>query len=157
MKAMKFACASFWILRKQHETIRRNGDPGRQPGDHGPAVFIASGGDHATYWGQGAPLSVCCRDQRWQILWRGSLGWADKENGLAPTPGTPYGIASLGKSITATPVVVLVEQGKAALDDPVSISVRRKDVRLSGFATANITNEKSDFSLAVYHHLSRKK
>jgi CubicO group peptidase (beta-lactamase class C family) len=55
-----------------------------------------------------------------QILWCESIGWADKEKRLASTPDTAYGIASLGKSITATAVMVLVEQGKVKLDGPIS-------------------------------------
>lgn len=55
-----------------------------------------------------------------QILWSESIGWADKENKLASTPNTPYGIASLGKSITATAVMVLVDQGKVELNQSIS-------------------------------------
>lgn len=55
-----------------------------------------------------------------QILWSESIGWADKENHLAASPDTAYGIASLGKSITATAVMVLVDQGKVKLNHPVT-------------------------------------
>ena len=55
-----------------------------------------------------------------QVIWCESLGWSDKENGIAATPDTPYGLASLGKSITATAVMVLVDQRKVDLNAPVS-------------------------------------
>lgn len=54
------------------------------------------------------------------ILWKESIGWSDKENRIAATPGTPYGLASLGKSVTATAVMVLAKQGKVDLDAPIS-------------------------------------
>ena len=52
-------------------------------------------------------------------LWQESIGWANKESRIAATPYIPYGLASLGKSITATAVMVLVDQGRVDLDAPI--------------------------------------
>jgi CubicO group peptidase (beta-lactamase class C family) len=52
------------------------------------------------------------------VIWAETFGWADREQHVAATPTTAYGLASLGKSITATAVMTLVEQGKASLDQP---------------------------------------
>ena len=51
-----------------------------------------------------------------KIIWAETFGWADRERRVAATPQTAYGLASLGKSITATAVMTLVEQGKVGLD-----------------------------------------
>ncbi len=53
------------------------------------------------------------------VLWQEALGWADKENKVPATTATSYGLASVGKSVTATGVTVLVDQGKVVLDSPV--------------------------------------
>jgi CubicO group peptidase (beta-lactamase class C family) len=58
--------------------------------------------------------------QNGRILWEESIGWSDKENQIAASPDTPYGLASLGKSVTATALMVLVDKGKIDLNAPVS-------------------------------------
>ena len=50
------------------------------------------------------------------IVWAQTLGWSDREGHIAAKPTTAYGLASLGKSITATAVMTLVKQGKASLE-----------------------------------------
>ena len=55
-----------------------------------------------------------------QILWRESIGLADKETNRPATLNTPYGLASLGKSITATAVMVLVERMEINLNAPIA-------------------------------------
>ncbi|MBN2147375.1 MAG: beta-lactamase family protein [Anaerolineales bacterium] len=54
------------------------------------------------------------------VIWEESIGWADKELQRIATPRTPYGIASLGKSLTATALMLLVQQGKVDLNAPIS-------------------------------------
>lgn len=54
------------------------------------------------------------------VLWREAFGWADRERGVEATPETVYGLASLGKSITATAVLALVERGELSLDAPIA-------------------------------------
>jgi len=55
-----------------------------------------------------------------KILWEESFGWADREKMIKATPHTMYSIASISKSITATGLMVLVEQGKIDLQSPVN-------------------------------------
>lgn len=62
-------------------------------------------------------VAVVTRDG---VLWEESIGWSDKEKKAAATPHTPYLLASLGKSMTATALMRLVESNKIALDAPVS-------------------------------------
>jgi CubicO group peptidase (beta-lactamase class C family) len=56
---------------------------------------------------------------RGQTLWRESIGFADKEKNRPATPNTPFGLASLGKSITATGVMVLVDRLDVNLNAPI--------------------------------------
>src|SRR4051794_1637471 len=49
-----------------------------------------------------------------------AVGWADKESGRRMTPDAIFRIASQSKAITSTAILALVEEGKIALDDPVS-------------------------------------
>lgn len=51
-----------------------------------------------------------------RIVWAEAWGWADREAGAPATTETRYGIASLGKSVTATALMSLVEAGKIDLD-----------------------------------------
>ena len=64
-------------------------------------------------------LSVAVVDDR-EVLWTRGFGYADKENGIAATPGTLFDPASVTKVFTATAVMQLVEQGKIELDQSVS-------------------------------------
>jgi len=49
-----------------------------------------------------------------------AVGWADKESGRRMTPDAIFRIASQSKAITSTAIMMLVEEGKIALGDPVS-------------------------------------
>ena len=49
-----------------------------------------------------------------------SVGWADKEAGRKMTPDTIFRIASQTKAITSAAILVLMEQGKLDVKDPVS-------------------------------------
>jgi CubicO group peptidase (beta-lactamase class C family) len=54
-----------------------------------------------------------------EILWEEAFGWADKDDEVKASPNTIYPIASLSKSLTATGIMVLVEQKKVGLDESV--------------------------------------
>lgn len=54
-----------------------------------------------------------------EIIWLESFGYADIENKVKATPHTPYPIASITKSITATAVMLLAESGKLDIHKPV--------------------------------------
>jgi CubicO group peptidase (beta-lactamase class C family) len=55
-----------------------------------------------------------------RVLWRESIGLADVEKNRPATPNTPYGVASLGKSITASAVMVLVDRMEVNLNAPIT-------------------------------------
>ena len=55
-----------------------------------------------------------------KIIWEEAFGWANKERRLRATPHTPYALASLSKTFTATALMILVEQGKIDLDRPIN-------------------------------------
>ncbi len=54
-----------------------------------------------------------------QIIWSRGFGFRNLENGLAATPRTLYGIASVTKSFTSLAIMQLAEQGKLKIDDPI--------------------------------------
>ena len=52
-------------------------------------------------------------------LFEASFGMADRAHGIANTPQTRFGVASVSKCFTALAVLALVAEGTLALDDPV--------------------------------------
>src|ERR1700693_4414144 len=44
-----------------------------------------------------------------EVLWKEGFGWADRERHVRATPTTPFYIASVTKSVTATAVLHLAE------------------------------------------------
>jgi serine beta-lactamase-like protein LACTB, mitochondrial len=54
-----------------------------------------------------------------EVVWSRGYGLADVENGVPAKPETIFRSASIGKPITATAAMRLVEQGKLDLDAPV--------------------------------------
>ena len=67
-----------------------------------------------------------------KLLWVEALGWADVAKHEPATPTTSYGLASLGKSITATAILTLAERGRVDLDAPVE-SYFDPSVRLTAY------------------------
>jgi CubicO group peptidase (beta-lactamase class C family) len=55
-----------------------------------------------------------------EVLWEEGFGWADRERHVRAKPTTPFYIASVTKSVTATAVLHLAERGRLQLDDPVN-------------------------------------
>jgi CubicO group peptidase (beta-lactamase class C family) len=55
-----------------------------------------------------------------KIIYERGFGWADRERGLRATPNTPFALASVSKSITATAIMQLFERGRLNLDAPVN-------------------------------------
>src|SRR5215469_374614 len=55
-----------------------------------------------------------------KIIYERGFGWADRERGLRATPETPFAIASVSKSITATAIMQLFERGRLDLDAPIN-------------------------------------
>ncbi len=55
-----------------------------------------------------------------EIVWTEAFGYANVRTRTAATPDTIYSTGSTFKSVTATALMQLVEQGKCKLDDPVN-------------------------------------
>lgn len=54
-----------------------------------------------------------------KVIFRGSFGYADFKSGLPNRINTSFPIASISKTLTATAILQLAEQGKLIVDDPV--------------------------------------
>jgi len=63
-------------------------------------------------------VALVIRDGR--VVYERAFGWADKEAGRRMTTDAIFRIASQSKALTSTSILMLVEEGKIALDDPVS-------------------------------------
>ena len=59
-----------------------------------------------------------------EILWEESFGWSDRENKIPATTHTPYYLASVTKSITATAIMVLHERKQLNIDRPINNYLR---------------------------------
>jgi serine beta-lactamase-like protein LACTB len=64
----------------------------------------------------GVTVAVGLNDR---VLWTEGFGFSDIENHVRATPATAYRTASIGKSMTATAAMKLVELGKLDLDVPI--------------------------------------
>ena len=70
--------------------------------------------------------------RRGRVLHLGAVGHADVEKHHSMRTDSIFGIASMTKPITATALMILYEEGKLALDDPVSRFIPSfKDTRLA--------------------------
>lgn len=63
-------------------------------------------------------VALVLRDD--QVVYERAVGWADKEAGRRMTPDALFRIASQTKAITSVAALMLVEEGRLALTDPVS-------------------------------------
>ncbi|MDB4893401.1 MAG: beta-lactamase [Gemmatimonadetes bacterium] len=66
----------------------------------------------------GGAVGLVMRDGK--VVYEKSVGYIDKESGRRMTPDAIFRIASQSKAITSTAILMLVEEGKIALTDPVS-------------------------------------
>ena len=63
-------------------------------------------------------VGLVMRDGR--IVYERAVGWADKESGRRMTTDAIFRIASQTKALTSTAILMLVEEGRIGLTDPVS-------------------------------------
>ncbi|MGD9402174.1 MAG: serine hydrolase domain-containing protein, partial [bacterium] len=63
-----------------------------------------------------------------EIIWEEAFGWSDLENRVQATPHTMYRLGSITKTITATGLMLLVEEGRVDLDRP-AVEYLPEDVR----------------------------
>ena len=66
----------------------------------------------------------------------GAYGWADRESGKRMTPDAVFRIASQSKAVTSVAVMMLIEEGRLRLSDPVA-------KWLPSFATASVATPDS--------------
>lgn len=66
----------------------------------------------------GGAVAMVLQDGR--VVYEKAVGWRDKEAGVAMTTDSMFRIASQTKAITSTAVLMLVEEGRIGLTDPVS-------------------------------------
>ena len=66
----------------------------------------------------GGAVGLVLRDGK--VVYERAVGWADKESGRRMMPDAMFRIASQTKALTSIAIMMLFEEGKIALDDPVS-------------------------------------
>ena len=66
----------------------------------------------------GGTVSLVARDGK--IVYLEAAGWQDRENKVAMRPDTIFRAASMSKAATSIAIVMLMEEGKLMLGDPVS-------------------------------------
>jgi len=66
----------------------------------------------------GGAVGLVLRDGR--VVYQHAVGWVDKESGRRMTANALFRIASQTKAVTTVAILSLVEEGKIAVDDPVS-------------------------------------
>lgn len=67
-----------------------------------------------------------------KIVWKQGFGYADKNAGIAMTPGTQVGIGSVTKTFTALAAMQLQEQGVVDIDQPLSRYLPEFRIRTHG-------------------------
>jgi D-alanyl-D-alanine carboxypeptidase len=68
----------------------------------------------------GVPSASVAVVRHGQVVYANAYGKANLEQGTAATPAMRYGIGSVSKQFTAAAILLLVEQGRVALDDPIA-------------------------------------
>ena len=77
---------------------------------------------------EGIPSVAVAVAKGGKILWEEGFGWADRERQRPATAHTIYSLASISKPITATGLMMLVEERKVELDAPVNQYLGRGQV-----------------------------
>jgi len=78
------------------------------------------------------PSIVVAVAENGEIIWQEGFGLSDVENRVPATPHTMYRLGSISKTIAATGLMILVEEGKVDLDEP-ALEYLPKDVGLRAF------------------------
>lgn len=64
-----------------------------------------------------------------EIIYKNTVGWADRTADIPLTPQARFGIASITKSFTAVLIFQLIAEGKVQLDDPITNYIDDLDVK----------------------------
>jgi CubicO group peptidase (beta-lactamase class C family) len=104
------------------------------------------------------PGVVAAATSRSAVVYTGAFGKASVSNDLIMAPDTVFRIASMTKPVTSVAAMQLVEQGKIALDDPVSTYLkafaRVSVVRTFDPTTGAYTVEPASTPITVRHLLT---
>jgi CubicO group peptidase (beta-lactamase class C family) len=84
-----------------------------------------------------------------RVVKASGYGFAELENHVPATPRSVYEIASLSKQFTATALMMLVEEGKVSLDDPVSKYLPNTPDTWSTMRVSNLLNHTAGFSYLI--------
>ena len=74
-----------------------------------------------------------------RMLYSRAFGMADREAGRAATMDTPFAMASVTKTLTATAIMMLVDEGRVSLDEPVNSYLGADKVRATYADESEIT------------------
>jgi CubicO group peptidase (beta-lactamase class C family) len=80
----------------------------------------------------GVPSIAVAVAEDGEIVWEEAFGWSDVENRVRATPHIMYRLGSITKTITATGLMLLVEEGSVDLDGP-AVDYLPQDVRPRAF------------------------
>lgn len=72
-----------------------------------------------------------------------TYGWADLSTCAPATPAIRFGLGSITKQMTALGTLILVEQGKLALDDPISRWLRESGTAWQGISVRHLLTHTS--------------
>ena len=96
----------------------------------------------------GIPSIVVGVAHKGKIVWEEGFGFADEGKKIRATPHTIYRISSIGKVLTATAIMVLVEKGMLNLDRPVNDYLGKAKL------TARVGNAKNATIRRLCNHTS---
>ena len=85
------------------------------------------------------------------VVWAETWGWADRDAGVKATTQTAYGIASAGKSVTATAAMKLAQEGKLDLDTEITDILGDDAVTIYAGETAPTVRELLNMTGGVPH------
>jgi CubicO group peptidase (beta-lactamase class C family) len=78
-----------------------------------------------------------------KLVFARGYGMANLELSVPATPETVYEVASVSKQFTATAVMMLVEEGRVKLDDPIGQHLRQVPTAWQGVTVRNLLNHTS--------------
>ncbi len=71
-------------------------------------------------YAQDAPGAAVIAVKKGHVVFRGAYGMADLEQSVALTPDMVFRLGSITKQFTAAAILILMEQGKILVDDPIT-------------------------------------
>ena len=93
----------------------------------------------AKFAASGAASLTVAAAREGEVVFEQSYGLADRATGRAPTPDTPYSLASITKPITAAALGRLIERGDVDLDEPIERYLGGATIAEYGGSASTIT------------------